>query len=429
MMAEPQQAAADPVADILRSVPAPDAVRADAWNRYEAATNADDLAAQLKDVPLARSVKAQLWSLKNAAQPHDIALTIGAPTPPPIMTPTGPVGMGNTTDAADQPSGRIATLAAELERAALPRHGVDLAGLLLQQETGEALMHRLVMPALAPVIAGAARYGGATADLLTSLLPTKARAAIGILRDLNPSSWNSPLTIAGRDARAATQLARDVAAQVHPYMPNRSGVPDLGVPTAPLLQPSLDRFMPNKAGLPDAGIPTGPLPQSSAVLVDHQMPNRPGVPDAGVPTGPLAQPSLDRLMPNRAGVPDGGIPQGPLPQPAWSIDHVMPNRSGVPTTAPGTAPRVTEQQLVQLLREHDAAVGGTAVAKAHPILPAPTGPAVPLPKFTTHDVIAIKSLIAHGATQAEAVDAIIKLRGYPAAWQSFAISRVLRPPK
>lgn len=376
MMAEPQQAPADPVADILRSVPAPNDVRQQAWSIYDAATDADDLAEKLKEIPLARSVKQQLWNLKEAAtaQPHDIALTIGAPSPSPILAPNplswrmgavGPVGMGNTTDAADQPAGRVAKLAAELEHAALPDTGFDLTGLLLQGEAGGALMDRVV----SPVARGIGKYGGATVDLLKALLPARARAAVEILHGLNPGSWNSPLTVAGREARAANTLPAQNARAIREFFG-----------------------------------PETPAAPAAPIRVNHAPPD-----------------VFERV---NAAV-RGEVAPG--------LDARMPNRSGVPTTAPGAVPpRMTEQRLAQLLREHDAAVAGTAVPKAKPI-PAAAPPAAavppPLPRLSAQDVKQIKDLIAKGATQDEAVAAIFALRGYPKAWQTFAISRVLRPSK
>lgn len=69
----PQQVS-DPVVRILRRAPANDAVRADAWDAFESARDADDLAVRLQAIKIPDSVKAELWDLKAGA-----AL---APTPP-----------------------------------------------------------------------------------------------------------------------------------------------------------------------------------------------------------------------------------------------------------------------------------------------------------------------------------------------------------
>ncbi len=318
-MAEPQAAPADPVADVLRSVPVPNDVRAKAWNLYDGAANADDLAAGLKDLPLAQTVKAQLWRMKEAAtqQPSDISLTIGGPVAPPILTPTGPAGFSNLSDTPDQPATVRAKLFDALDRNAMPRSGMDLAALLMQGDAGETVMNRVV----APVAAGVSRYGGAATDLLSSLLPAKVKAPLAILRELNPWSWNSPFTVAGREARDVAASGEAVIARADALAAHASKV--------------VDRFMPNIGGVPDAGIPQGPLPQVPPSPVDRFMPNRGSVPDAGVPQGPLPQvPSspVDRFMPNRSGVPDAGVPQGPLPQSGF--DRYLPNRSGVGPSAP-----------------------------------------------------------------------------------------------
>ena len=64
----------DPVADRLRRAPIPDRLRADAWDAFEQATDADDLAKRLAKLPMPDAVKADLWDLK-VGQP------IATPTP------------------------------------------------------------------------------------------------------------------------------------------------------------------------------------------------------------------------------------------------------------------------------------------------------------------------------------------------------------
>ncbi len=256
-----------------------------------------------------------LGSLK---QPSDIALTIGGGSvAPPIMTPTGPAGFSHLSDAPDEAASTRAKLFDALDRHALPRSGTDLAGLFLQGDAGLALTDRIV----APVVGAVGRYGGAATDLLSSLLPAKVKAPLAILRELNPADWNSPFTVAGREARRLSAHFEDIASQaakvVDRFMPNRSGVPDAGLPQGPLprVPPSpVDRFMPNRGGVPDAGVPPGQLAPPAPPPLDRYMPNRSGVIDAGIPHGPLAQPGLDRYMPNRSGVaPVSGIIAPPVP--------------------------------------------------------------------------------------------------------------------
>lgn len=60
---------ADPVADILRKAPTSDAIRAEAWDAFEQAMDADDLAKRLNRLPLPQPVKASLWDLKGQQSP------------------------------------------------------------------------------------------------------------------------------------------------------------------------------------------------------------------------------------------------------------------------------------------------------------------------------------------------------------------------
>lgn len=298
----------------------------------------------------------------------------------------------------------------------------------------------------ASVAPAAAMIGTAAADVPLSLLEafsspegiaTMGAGAMGGLKSVPKAGGYTAPSTPIRDAMVTigNELQTAPGAGMNAKLGGRA-LSTLGSLKRTIAERSVDPFALNRSGyIP--GQAASDLHADTSQFVsslDRYLANSPSLnPDAGIPQGPLAQPSLDRLMPNRGGVPDAGVPQGPLVPPSqWSIDHVMPNRSSVPTTAPGAEPRLTEQQLVQLMREHDAAVAGTAVPKAKPIPAAATTAAAvppPLPKFTVQDVKAIKDLIAKGATQDEAVTAVVTLRGYPKAWQSFAISHVLRPSK
>lgn len=90
----------DPVADLLRSAPAPDAVRAAAWDAFEQTANEDDLATKLKPLALPTHVKAQLWDLKAAHPPAPIA----PPAAPgvPLVSRTGPNRVGQAVTEAAQ---------------------------------------------------------------------------------------------------------------------------------------------------------------------------------------------------------------------------------------------------------------------------------------------------------------------------------------
>lgn len=56
---------ADPVADRLRRAPVPADVRADAWDAFQAATDADDLTRRISALKLPDEVKADLWDIKS----------------------------------------------------------------------------------------------------------------------------------------------------------------------------------------------------------------------------------------------------------------------------------------------------------------------------------------------------------------------------
>lgn len=60
---------ADPVADLLRKTPIPDAIRAQAWDAFESAKDADELATALQAIKMPDVAKASLWDLKAQAAP------------------------------------------------------------------------------------------------------------------------------------------------------------------------------------------------------------------------------------------------------------------------------------------------------------------------------------------------------------------------
>jgi hypothetical protein len=71
--------AEDPVAARLRTAPTTDAVRAQVWDAYQAATSPDDFAAKVKDLPLPTAIKADLWDLKAARPAADTAAPAAGP--------------------------------------------------------------------------------------------------------------------------------------------------------------------------------------------------------------------------------------------------------------------------------------------------------------------------------------------------------------
>lgn len=61
---------ADQVADYLRSQQIPDSVRADAWDAYHQATDANDFQSRFTKLQVPDNVKADLWDMRFAAQPQ-----------------------------------------------------------------------------------------------------------------------------------------------------------------------------------------------------------------------------------------------------------------------------------------------------------------------------------------------------------------------
>lgn len=64
------------VQSILQSAAIPQAVKASAWDQYQAAANEDDLAARLNKLPIPNSVKADLWDAKRSESGGAIAAKI-----------------------------------------------------------------------------------------------------------------------------------------------------------------------------------------------------------------------------------------------------------------------------------------------------------------------------------------------------------------
>lgn len=72
----------DPVADRLKRAPLTNAQRADVWDAYAAATDADDFAARAMTLKVPDAIKADLWDLKAGTQTAAPAVPPTAQTPP-----------------------------------------------------------------------------------------------------------------------------------------------------------------------------------------------------------------------------------------------------------------------------------------------------------------------------------------------------------
>lgn len=131
----------------------------------------------------------------------------GAPAPSVADVLSGRAGHDtNLSDSPDEQDWK-AKLNDAMQSAAHPQSLGDLASLVIPSDAG-ALVGRSLGPAKQAI----AKYGGAVVDVGTSLLPARARSALGVLRTLSPTEWHSPLTVAGREARgvAATRAFNDL---------------------------------------------------------------------------------------------------------------------------------------------------------------------------------------------------------------------------
>lgn len=224
-----------------------------------------------------------------------------------------------------------------------------------------------------PMVRGAA-HPETTGDILGLLLPAGVEGAINAGKGMGTRVWdavkqspkarNVPGTLIKNSMRAAeTGVPSPVRGRmrypeldpdVHPHMPNQSGVPDGGVPQEDLsylMGPEVDHHMPNLSGAPDAGLPPEDLSYLMGPEVDHYLPNTSGVktpaklgssrvgdsylPENAAPADELIGPAeseFDQFLPNKSGIPDRGVPQDDLIGPAEPVvDRYMPNTGGEPS--------------------------------------------------------------------------------------------------
>lgn len=67
------------VESILKPLPVPDSVKADAWDAYHGASSLDDLTGRLNKLPLTDAVKADIWDAKNSEAHFSTTVTADAP--------------------------------------------------------------------------------------------------------------------------------------------------------------------------------------------------------------------------------------------------------------------------------------------------------------------------------------------------------------
>ncbi len=168
-----------------------------------------------------------------------------------------------------------ANLAAALEPAAHPRSAGDLTALLIPSGGAAALGE-----VLSPIRDAVAKYGGATAEAAVGLLPARVRAALKVLKDLSPTEWNSPLTVAGREGRA---VAASQEFNARPLAEQMKDLPSTG---------------PTPQGRPQAPPPSNVVPFHERPLY-QQMGDLPAVPAPEMPRPagppPITAPSLSDI--------------------------------------------------------------------------------------------------------------------------------------
>lgn len=243
-------------------------------------------------------------------QPPDLdqhGRPVGAP--PDLDASGKPVSAAAPVSALDMVSGRVgrdigadtaapdwkANLAGALEPMAHPQSAGDIAGLLLPTG-GSAALGKV----LRPVGNAVAKYGGAAAELGASLLPTKAKAALGVLKQLSPTEWNSPLTVAGREGRAvaASQRfnAQPLAEQMKSF-PTSGPIPEGRVGMAPLQPQTPFNERPLYQQMQDLAEAPAPTPVRGQAPPIRNLGNEAPLPPPPGPSGP----HLDRSMPMRPG--------------------------------------------------------------------------------------------------------------------------------
>lgn len=233
-----------------------------------------------------------------------------------------------------------------------PHDVADMAGLLIPGGGGAAVS-RLV----SPIVKGAAKYGGAAVELGTSLLPAKARGALRMLSELNPTSWNSPLTVAGREGRAVAAAqrfnAQPLAQQMEQFpavpapTPARTAMPPYH-PQTPFHEQPLYRQMDR---LPDVPAPATTRSAEPPMVA----PPDPVVPTASHAPSPVPQ-SGGLSAADRASL----VKQGFAPQTIAKIEaQIAPAASHTPVSAPPVAPVASHP-----LTAPRVDVGAEAVAKA-----------------------------------------------------------------
>lgn len=255
-----------------------------------------------------------------------------------------------------------AKLATALETAAHPKEIGDLLPLLVPSGGAAA-----VGEALAPVGRAVAKYGGAATKLAgsaaTALLPpavvTPARAALKVLGELNPSEWNNPLTVAGREGRSVEASRAFNALPLAEQMKQLPATPppELRPPQPPplrLVKPPEEGAV-SVAGYPRTGTTSPPAvaPSVAAVLSDVELARKEyaagrlpkAMLDAVERKAAQAPAPVAQTPPQAAPAPPvaaNAAPASPPPAPVAVAPEAPPNAAAVPVS--GDVPRAVVPQ-------------------------------------------------------------------------------------
>lgn len=136
----------------------------------------------------------------------------------PRLNPHGPqpAPYAEGTDPGDTAVGRLVTALNPFAHPAIidpnSHPGLDIVSMLMPSAIGTSVSGALHQPlpllekSLADYAGGVSKVAGGLGDMARGLLPPTVRRGFDVVREAAPWNWNSPLTVAGREAREAAQL-------------------------------------------------------------------------------------------------------------------------------------------------------------------------------------------------------------------------------
>lgn len=325
------------------------------------------------------------------------ALKSHAPATP-LSTPSaldmlsGRVGRDTGSPDGPQTPSTLGKLNTMLQPMAHPQSLGDIGHLMmLPVDATRSAAGSIIGGMIRPAGTALSKYGGAAADVATSFLPAKARSALGVLKTLSPTEWNSPLTVAGREARAHAGVADQVTRGADMYaMPRTSSVVDRAPRAAQVI---------GEAPPPPVATPAAPVADTSteALLRERGLdPSRvvsstPGAAQGGVQLKTIpraARPAINITPDSPMQLPATGksAKLADTAQGTNELESVMGAIHGpdFPTVGNGTLNSPMQQPRVQVgaeqvgrgvgltkeaVRQQTAPILGEAPGEASPILP------------------------------------------------------------